>query len=169
MAVTLPVEVREMALADIPEVHDIERLSFNVPWPSYAFEQELRSNRLAHYLVARVGEATVAFAGIWMMADEAHITTFGVHPAWRRQGIGLRLMLALTQLSLDVGALRMTLEVRVSNEAAQSLYRRFGFVMVGRRKRYYTDDGEDALIMSTSELHGPSMQSLIAVERARLA
>jgi ribosomal-protein-alanine N-acetyltransferase len=169
MAVTLPVEVREMALADIPEVHDIERLSFNVPWPSYAFEQELRSNRLAHYLVARVGEATVAFAGIWMMADEAHITTFGVHPSWRRQGIGLRLMLALTQLSLDVGALRMTLEVRVSNEAAQSLYRRFGFVMVGRRKRYYTDDGEDALIMSTSELHGPSMQSLIAVERARLA
>lgn len=168
MAVTLPVEVREMAIADIPAVHEIERLSFNVPWPSYAFEQELRSNRLAHYLVARVGGMIAGFAGIWMMADEAHITTFGVHPSWRRQGIGLRMMLALIEMSLQIGAARMTLEVRVSNVAAQALYRRFGFVMVGRRRRYYTDDGEDALIMTTSELLGPSMQTLLDVERARL-
>jgi ribosomal-protein-alanine N-acetyltransferase len=169
MAVTLPIEVATMRLADIPAVHEIERLSFNVPWPSYASEQELRSNRLAHYVVARAGERVVGFAGVWLMADESHITTFGVHPASRRQGVGARMMLALAELSLKIGAARMTLEVRVSNEAAQRLYRRFGFVVTGRRQRYYTDDGEDALIMTTSELNGPSMQSLFAIERARLS
>jgi ribosomal-protein-alanine N-acetyltransferase len=167
--VSLPVEVSRMGVSDIPAVHEIERLSFNAPWPPYAFEQELANNRLAHYIVARSGERVVGFAGVWLMADEAHVTTFGVHPDARRQGIGLRMMLALLELSLEMHAARMTLEVRVSNEAAQALYRRFGFVMVGRRKRYYTDDGEDALIMSTSELDGPSMQTLLMVERARLA
>jgi [ribosomal protein S18]-alanine N-acetyltransferase len=169
MAVSLPVAMSEMRAADIPAVHEIERLSFNAPWPPYAFEQELANNRLAHYIVARSDERIVGFAGIWMMADEAHVTTFGVHPDTRRQGIGMRMMLALLELSLELHAARMTLEVRVSNEAAQALYRRFGFVMVGRRKRYYTDDGEDALIMSTSELDGPSMQTLLMVEQARLA
>ncbi len=169
MAVTLPVAVSAMRTADIAAVHEIERRSFNAPWPAYAFEQELSSNRLAHYIVARTGERLVGFAGIWLMADEAHVTTFGVHPDARRQGVGMRMMLALLELSLEIRAARMTLEVRVSNEAAQALYRRFGFVMVGRRKRYYTDDGEDALIMSTPELDGPSMQALLAVEQARLA
>lgn len=169
MAVTTPLEVMQMRLTDIPAVHEIERLSFRVPWPSYAFEQELRTNRLAHYVVARLGERIVGFAGLWLMADEAHVTTFGVHPDVRRRGIGLRMMLALLELSLQIGAARMTLEVRVSNEAAQRLYHRFGFVVVGRRKRYYTDDGEDALIMSTPELAGPSMQTVLQVERARLA
>ena len=87
MALTARVVIEPMRLEDVPAVHDIERLSFATPWPAYAFEQELRGNRLAHYLVARAGDVVVAFAGIWLMVDEAHVTTFSVHPDWRRQGI----------------------------------------------------------------------------------
>ena len=82
-----------------PAVHEIERMSFRTPWPAHAFEQELRGNRLARYLVARAGDAVVGFAGVWLMVDDAHVTTFGVHPDWRRQGIGRRLLLELAALS----------------------------------------------------------------------
>ena len=171
MAIGLPVRVDEMRLADVAQVQEIERLSFSTPWPTYAFEQELRANRLARYVVARVaepeGERVVGFAGLWMMVDEAHITTFGVHPGWRRQGVGRRLMLRLTDMATELGALRMTLEVRVSNVAAQELYRSFGFTIDGTRVRYYTDDGEDAFVMTTPDLARQSMQDLIAAERAR--
>jgi ribosomal-protein-alanine N-acetyltransferase len=102
------------------------------------------------------------------MVDDSHITTFGIHPDWRRQGIGRQLLLSLADLSMAIGARRMTLEVRVSNEAAQALYRSFGFEVVGRRPRYYTDDGEDALVMTTPELDGASMQAVINAERTRL-
>ena len=119
--------------------------------------------------MARAGDRIVAFAGIWLMVDDAHITTFGVHPDWRRQGIGRQLLLSLAELSLAIGARRMTLEVRVSNEVAQALYRSFDFVAAGRRPGYYTDDGEDALIMTTPELDSPEMTERIAAERARLA
>jgi ribosomal-protein-alanine N-acetyltransferase len=166
MAVSVPPVIDEMRRDDIAAVHEIERLSFRTPWPSYAFEQELASNRLARYLVVRIGERLVAFAGLWLMADEAHVTTFAVHPDWRRRGIAQRLMVALVELSLEIGAQRMTLEVRAGNEAAQALYRRFGFIDVGRRPRYYTDDNEDALIMTTPELAGPSMQLVLVAERA---
>jgi [ribosomal protein S18]-alanine N-acetyltransferase len=169
MAIGLPVSVDDMRIADIAQVHDIERLSFATPWPAHAFEQELRGNRLARYVVARTAlgpeELVVGFAGVWLMVDEAHITTFGVHPEWRRQGVGRRLLLRLADLSMELHAARMTLEVRVSNEPAQALYQRFGFVVTGTRPRYYTDDGEDAFVMSTPDLRRPSMQSLIAGER----
>ena len=123
MALTARVIVEPMRLDDVADVHEIERLSFRTPWPAYAFEQELKGNRLARYLVARAGERVVGFAGIWTMVDDAHITTFGVHPDWRRQGIGRQLLLNLAELSQSIGARRMTLEVRASNLAAQALYR----------------------------------------------
>jgi ribosomal-protein-alanine N-acetyltransferase len=158
-----------MRLTDIPQVHEVERLSFATPWPQHAFEQELRGNRLARYVVARttVGgeERVVGFAGVWLMVDEAHITTFGVHPDFRRQGVGRRLLLRLADLAMELRARRLTLEVRVSNTAAQGLYRRFGFTISGTRSRYYTDDGEDAYVMTTPDLVRPVMQSLIADER----
>ena len=173
MAVTLPLRVDAMRLADIEAVHGIERLSFSTPWPSYAFEQELTGNRLARYLVARAaahdGELVVGFAGVWLMVDEAHITTFGVHPTWRRRGVGRRLLVGVMELALELRAAHLTLEVRASNAAAQALYRSFGFSVTGRRPAYYTDDGEDALIMTTPELRGPSMQAVLTAERARLA
>jgi ribosomal-protein-alanine N-acetyltransferase len=167
MALTARVVVGAMRLDDVAAVHEIERLSFRTPWPSYAFEQELRGNRLAHYIVARAGERVVGFAGVWLMVDEAHITTFGVHPDWRRQGIGRQLLLNLVELSRTIGARRMTLEVRASNEAAQALYRAYGFEVAGRRPRYYTDDGEDALVMSTPELDDPRIGAIVAAERSR--
>ena len=168
MALTARVVVEPMRLEDVAAVHDIERLSFRTPWPAYAFEQELRGNRLARYLVARAADGVVGFAGVWLMVDDAHITTFGVHPDWRRLGIGRQLLLNLAELSNAIGARRMTLEVRVSNTAAQALYRSFGFEIAGRRPRYYTDDGEDALIMTTPDLGDPGFSSLIAAERRRL-
>jgi ribosomal-protein-alanine N-acetyltransferase len=171
MALQLAVVVADMTLGDVPQVQDIERLSFTTPWPAYAFEQELRGNRLARYVVARAevpeGERVVGFAGVWLMVDEAHITTFGVHPEWRRQGIGRRLLLRLAELALDLGARRLTLEVRVGNQAAQHLYRAFGFEIAGRRPRYYTDDNEDAFVMTTPPLRDARMQALLAAERER--
>lgn len=168
MALIAPVLVEAMRLEDVAAVHEIERLSFRTPWPAHAFEQELKANRLARYVVARAGERVVGFAGIWLMVDEAHITTFSVHPGWRRQGIGRRLLVALAELSITIGARRMTLEVRVSNEAARDLYAGFGFEVAGRRAGYYTDDGEDALIMTTPDLDEPGMRGRIELERDRL-
>lgn len=169
MALMARVVVEPMTLDDVAAVHEIERLSFSTPWPAHAFEQELRGNRLARYIVARAGDRVVGFAGLWLMVDEAHVTTFGVHPDWRRQGIGRQLLLNLAELSSAIGARRMTLEVRVSNEAAQALYRGFGFELAGRRARYYTDDGEDALVMTTPALDDARMREVLAAERERLA
>ena len=167
MAVSLPLVVEPMRLADVPAVLEIERLSFSSPWPAYAFEQELTANRLAHYRVARLHERVVGFGGIWLMVDEAHITTFGVHPSHRRQGIGRRLLLDLAELAIQLGSARMTLEVRLSNLAAQALYRSFGFRVNGRRVAYYSDDGEDALVMTTPEIASAEMRETLAAERAR--
>ena len=167
MAVGVPLVVEPMRMGDVPAVLEIERLSFSSPWPAYAFEQELTTNRLAHYVVARSEGRVVGFAGIWLMVDEAHVTTFGVHPDHRRRGVGRRLLLRLAELAIELGTARMTLEVRVSNAAAQALYRSFGFRVAGRRIAYYSDDGEDALVMTTSELVGPMMRAAIAVARLR--
>ena len=169
MALTAPIVVDPMRLEDVQAVHEIERLSFRTPWPAYAFEQELRGNRLARYVVARAGDRVVGFAGVWLMVDDAHVTTFGVHPDWRRQGIGRQLLLNLAELSSAIGARRMTLEVRVSNVAAQALYGAFGFQVVGRRPRYYTDDDEDALVMTTPDLTDARMTEIVVAERERLA
>jgi ribosomal-protein-alanine N-acetyltransferase len=151
-----------MTVDDIPDVHDIERQSFPIPWPAYAFRQELETNRLARYLVLRAGTEAVAYAGIWMMVDEAHVTTFAVLPAWRRRGLGGRLLLAVLQLAEELGASVATLEVRLSNIPARTLYQRFGFRPVGVRPRYYSDNGEDALIMTTDLLASPSMRARLA-------
>lgn len=158
----LNLRIMPMTLDDIPQVHEIERVSFPVPWPTYAFRQELEANRMAHYLVARMGEGVVAYGGIWLMVDEAHVTSFAVHPDHRRAGIGGRLMLDLMALAVHMGARVATLEVRLSNEAARLLYGRFGFRPVGVRPRYYSDNGEDALIMTTEPLEAPPMRRRLA-------
>jgi ribosomal-protein-alanine N-acetyltransferase len=158
----LNLRIAPMTLGDIPAVHDIERASFPVPWPSYAFRQELETNRMAHYLVARSETGIVAYGGIWLMVDEAHVTSFAVHPEHRRSGIGGRLMLELMELSVHLGARVATLEVRLSNEAARLLYGRFGFRPVGVRPRYYSDNGEDALIMTTEPLGSAHMRQRMA-------
>lgn len=157
-----------MRTADLPEVEAIERASFTTPWPPNAYRSELEDNRLASYLVARVGERVVGYAGMWLMVDEAHITTFAVHPSWRRRRIGERLLLAMLDLAVARRAREATLEVRVSNLAARRLYEKYGFRPVGIRPRYYSDDGEDAIVMTTEPLGSPAMRSRLAALRAAL-
>ncbi len=164
----LRLSVEAMGLPDLPEVQAIERLSFTTPWPPHAYRTELQSNRLAHYVVARADGRVVGFAGMWLMVDEAHVTTFAVHPAWRRQRIGERMLLSLIDVALARGAREATLEVRLSNLGARRLYEKYGFRPVGLRPRYYSDDNEDALIMTTETLDGAPMQARLARLRAAL-
>jgi ribosomal-protein-alanine N-acetyltransferase len=164
----LTVVVDRMAVDDLDAVHEIERESFSTPWPAHAYRQEIEQNRLAHYIVARYGSQVVGFAGIWLLVDEAHITTFATRAAWRRQGIGERLLLALIDLSLARGAVEATLEVRPSNTPARRLYEKYGFKVVGVRPRYYSDNNEDALIMTTDSLDGLPMRRRLQALRAEL-
>ena len=159
--------IEPMTLDDLPAVHAIERASFAVPWPDDAYSNEIRTNRLASYVVARLGEEVVGFAGLWVMVDEAHVTTFAVDPRWRRRGVGERMLLALLDLAVARRAREATLEVRLSNLPARKLYEKHGFRPVGIRPRYYSDNGEDALIMTTEALASPAMRE--RMERLRAA
>jgi ribosomal-protein-alanine N-acetyltransferase len=158
-------QIDSMRLNDLGAVQAIERASFTTPWPAHAYRSELETNRLAHYLVARVGDEVAAYAGMWLMVDEAHITTFAVAPSWRRRRIGERLLLAMLDLARERHAREATLEVRLSNLAARRLYEKYGFRPVGLRPRYYSDDNEDALIMTTETLDGSAMR--LRIERLR--
>ena len=158
--------IQPMVAADLAAVQDIERASFTTPWPPQAYRQELEGNRLAHYLVGLIGDEIIAYGGIWLMVDEAHITTFAVHPRYRRRRIGERLLIALLDLAVDRQAREATLEVRLSNLAARRLYEKYGFRPVGIRPRYYSDNQEDALIMTTEPLATPAMRERIARLRA---
>jgi ribosomal-protein-alanine N-acetyltransferase len=160
--------IEPMRVEDLPAVHEIERLSFTTPWPAHAYRTELESNRLATYLVVRAEGAVVAYGGMWLMVDEAHITTFAVHPDWRRRKVAERLLLALLDVAAARHAREATLEVRLSNIAARRLYEKYGFRPVGIRPRYYTDDDEDALIMTTDSLEGPQMTARVARLRSEL-
>jgi ribosomal-protein-alanine N-acetyltransferase len=160
--------IEPMRLEDLDEVQRIEGASFTTPWPENAYRSELMTNRLASYLVARIDGRIVAYGGMWLMVDEAHITTFAVHPAWRRQRIGERLLLAFMDLARDRHAREATLEVRLSNLPARRLYEKYGFRPVGLRPRYYSDNNEDALIMTTDPLDAPALVERIARLRAEI-
>lgn len=166
---TVAIVVDRMTVDDLIVVQVIERESFSTPWPAHAYRQEIEQNRLAHYIVARFRGAIVGFAGIWLLVDEAHITTFATRTAWRRQGIGERLLVALLELARARGAKEATLEVRPSNIPAKRLYEKYGFKVVGVRPRYYSDNSEDALIMTTDSLDGRPMRERLAELRAALA
>jgi ribosomal-protein-alanine N-acetyltransferase len=155
-----------MTLDDLPAMRTIEEASFTAPWPGSAYESELTTNRLARYVGAWRGDELLGFGGIWLMVDEAHVTTIAVQPRLRGEGIGTALMLELLSESRRGEARVATLDVRVSNLEAQRLYARLGFVEEGLRKRYYEDNGEDALIMTTAELSDPGQE---ARERLALA
>jgi len=141
-----------MRFEDIPRVVEIERESFRTPWPRDAYVHELTENRLAAYLVARAEGEIVGYAGMWVILDEAHVTTIAVDPAFRGQHIGERLLLALIDSALKRGARWMTLEVRKSNATAQTLYKKYDFREIGVRKGYYSDNREDAIVMWSGNL-----------------
>lgn len=139
--------IRAMTLEDIPAVAQIERESFATPWSPDAFYTELTKNLFAHYFVLEQDEQVVGYAGMWVLLDEAHVTNIALREAFRGRGLGERLLREMMAVAWQRGAKRMTLEVRVSNERAQRLYRKLGFEPSGVRPGYYTDNGEDALIM----------------------
>src|SRR5690606_17665655 len=134
------VTVRRMTAADLDAVCDLEQRSFASPWPRRSFEFELNENRASHSWVAEVDGALVGMVILWLLVDEAHIATIAVDEGWRGRGIAARLLCAALEHLAGLGAVSAALEVRASNAAALRLYRRFGFVEVGRRKGYYQDN-----------------------------
>lgn len=144
--------IRPMELSDLDDVQEIEKACFSLPWSRNSFVQEITENKCARYLVVAHENRVAAYAGMWLVIDEAHITNIAVHPAYRGLGIGEKVTRALMRAADELGIRYMTLEVRRSNLVAQSLYRKLGFVDVGFRKRYYEDNQEDALIMVCEHL-----------------
>jgi [ribosomal protein S18]-alanine N-acetyltransferase len=168
MVAAFPVIIEDMTLDDVAGVKDVERASFPVPWPANAFRHELTQNRNARYVVAREGERIVGYAGLWLMVDEAHVTTFAVHPDARRRRVGERLLQRLFEIAAGMSAQWLTLEVRASNLAAQRLYEKYGFRRAGVRRRYYSDNNEDALIMWTERLGDKALRDRLRRLREEL-
>jgi [ribosomal protein S18]-alanine N-acetyltransferase len=136
-----------MRVEDLDEVLEIERASFSMPWSRGAFMYEIERNRVARCWVVREEGGVVGYLCLWEVADELHITNVAVHPAHRRRGLGRMLLAHVLQ---DAGRRSLSLvglEVRPTNTEARALYESFGFRVVGRRRGYYYDTGEDALIM----------------------
>lgn len=178
----LPYVLEPMQLADVPSVAAIEREVFPMPWTPSAFAYEVQANPRSYYLVARFRQPPpvrrfqgrlvsalhrlsgrrkpeiLGYGGFWLMVDEAHISTVAVAPRHRRRGIGELLLAGLMDWACEVQAGVLTLEVRASNLTAQSLYHKYGFEVVGVRKGYYSDNGEDALILTTPAIASASFQ-----------
>lgn len=138
---------RGMTLDDVATIVRIERESFTSPWSADAFRTELTQNHFARYVVLERDGAIIGYGGMWLIVDEAHVTNIAIRQPYRGQGLGEKLLRELIRTAAWLGAKRMTLEVRVSNEVAQSLYRKLGFYASGLRPAYYSDNREDALIM----------------------
>jgi ribosomal-protein-alanine N-acetyltransferase len=146
--------IREMTLADCGRIHEIEKECFPCPWSEASFRNELETNKLAVYYVLEVEGQIAAYLGVWNILDEGHITNVAVSPAYRGRGYGLALVNHLKEVSLSKGVNWLTLEVRVSNTPAISLYEKMGFETQGIRKKYYQDNGEDAMIMWCTLVEG---------------
>jgi len=144
--------IRFMRLRDVDAVADIEKATFARPWSRDSFRQELTRNAVARYLVAEENGNILGYAGAWVILDESHITNIAVREDARGRGLGKKLTAELLQILSNLGASYATLEVRVSNEQAQNLYKSLGFVSVGKRKRYYEDNNEDAYLMVCEHL-----------------
>lgn len=138
---------RWMGLADIDAIVALEQVCFSTPWSRATFEEELNYNDLAHYLIAEWQGHIVGYAGMWVVCNEAHVMNVAIDPAYRGQGWGRQMMLALICRAQVLGAESMTLEVRVSNQAARTLYAKMGFVEYGNRPGYYSEPKEDALLL----------------------
>jgi [ribosomal protein S18]-alanine N-acetyltransferase len=187
-----------MQIDDIAEVSRVERQCFTNPWPQSAYRREIRNASNNYYVVLwhrpdredtrsrrpdnrgplgllpfvrRQETATdtiVGFAGMWVLYDEAHVTTIGVSPQYRGLGLGELLLVDLFDKAIKRNAESVTLEVRVSNESAQALYHKYGFTRQGVRKRYYSDNGEDAYIMWSPSLRSAEYRERFETLRQEL-
>ncbi len=153
-----PLSIVPMQAGDVRAVMRIESLSFTTSWPPSAFHSELNDNKLAHYFVGRAGDPQtgpiVAYGGIWVILEDSHVTTIAVHPDWRGKKYGELLLVRLLREAIARGASWITLEARESNVVAQNLYRKYGFVTVSTRRAYYSDNGENAVVMWAGNLRG---------------
>jgi ribosomal-protein-alanine N-acetyltransferase len=156
------VHVVPMRRRHLRSVLRIEGQVYPRPWSLGLFLSELALRSSRAYVVARVDGSVVGYAGLMMTGRDGHVTTIAVDPLWQRHKIGTRLLLVLTRAALERGATAMTLEVRVGNAPAQSMYRRFGFVPVGVRKNYYVETNEDALVMWAHDIHRPEYEGRLA-------
>jgi len=156
-------------------VLELDHLCFGGLWTLEAYQRELNSpNSVLLGLSPSLASPThpspltprpsplLAMGCLWAILDEAHITILAVHPAYQRQGLGQAVLLALLQVAADRGLERATLEVRASNQPALSLYQKFGFKIAGRRRRYYKDTNEDALILWRGDLQHPDFYNTFA-------
>jgi ribosomal-protein-alanine N-acetyltransferase len=168
-----PVTVRPMRGSDIEPVSKIERQSFTTAWNAQAYVTEL-SNPNALYLVVTLGdrdtetERVIGYGGLWVIMDEAHVTTIAIIPEFRGRKIGDRLLCAMLQAAMVKGATRATLEVRESNLPARRLYEKYGFAWVAVRKKYYADTNENADILWIDDMTTPDWSRLFADNRAAL-
>jgi [ribosomal protein S18]-alanine N-acetyltransferase len=194
----LPYRVSGMQLADIDEVMVIEARAFSSPWSARAYRYEISSNSFSHFVVVRqvvpgapepaesapnfidrlLGTPplrrpplppVLGYAGFWLLIDEAHISTIAVAPEWRGLGLGELLLVALLDRAIAVSAETATLEVRAGNHVAQNLYRKHTFQEVGLRKGYYSDNREDALIMTTPLLQSWEFRETFEKNKGELA
>lgn len=192
LTLAIPYTVAPMAVADLDAVMAIEAAVYSSAWPASAYRHELEQNSMAHYLVLRPAEGTEAtpngvrerlrgwlgqnrrgpsilgYGGFWLMVGEAHISTVAVDPQWQGLGLGELLLLELIELALRLQAEMVTLEVRVSNTIAQSLYEKYGFEYVGKRRRYYRDNNEDAHIMTVEQVQQPHYRVFLDEQWSRL-
>lgn len=173
----VPLLFTPMTIDDVPVVAELEKRCFPAPWSAESFRHEVTLNPRAFYWVIRPNPLIewrdlppiAAYGGYWLMGDEAHIVTIASHPDWRRRGLGEWLFVAMIERARQGEAHSVTLEVRVGNEAAQALYRKWGFEVVGLRKRYYRDNDEDALLMTLFGVDNPAVWQPIAAAAARYA
>lgn len=139
-------EIREMIIDDVNEVYEIEKQSFDhSSWSLDAFYHELEKNEFAHYFVVSMNDRIIAYCGLWIVIDQAQITTISVDDAFRNNGVG-QLLLEYVMNFASTTCTTMSLEVRIENEAARHVYEKAGFTYGGIRKNYY-GDGEDAKVM----------------------
>ncbi len=146
--------IRKMTMDDLEQVVAIDQISFSLPWPARSFRFEVTDNEASRCWVADLDGRIIAMLVGWFIVDELHVATIATHPEFRGQGIGREILLHALCVAKEEGAIKSFLEVRESNEVAQNMYRNFGFVEDGRRKGYYKDNGEDAILMSLDQLPG---------------
>ncbi len=151
--------LRPMVYEDLPRIAALEREVFAAPWSEDALLNELENPRSSYVVLEYSGEI-IAYAGCWVVFDEAHINNVAVAPSLRGRGYGEHIVRYLAKVAFAEGARRMTLEVRASNFIAKSLYAKLGFALCGVRRRYYTDNQEDAEIMWLNDISPLAEDSL---------
>jgi ribosomal-protein-alanine N-acetyltransferase len=138
---------RYMKEEDIDQIVEVENASFTTPWSREAFYNELHNNKFAVYIVIEEDDKIIGYCGAWVVIDETHVTNVAILPEYRGRKLGEALLKKMMSVAREMGAKSMTLEVRVTNNIAQSLYRKLGFQNGGIRKNYYSDNQENALVM----------------------